>query len=167
MRFFASLWLRNLYPIWNAIPSTIQAFLSSDAKRKGLEILHQLERLAPDWTAVSARMKDLGFIWNEDPMGGALNFHQRPWVTTATGKGDCDDWAFVWRELAKPFGETHVFVAKKKGGGWHMLTILDNGVKAHLFSNLRHVRTTHSSNRKALENTFFGYDKTAYVVYLR
>lgn len=112
-------------------------------------------------------MLDLGFEWTKDPMGGALDFHQRPWITTATGKGDCDDWAYVWGELAKPFGDVRIFVAKEKGGGWHMMTILDDGVNAHLFSNLKHVRCTGSGNRKALENTFFGYDKTAYVVYLR
>ena len=44
--------------------------------------------------------------------------------------------------------------------------VVDDGITAHLFSNLQHVRSTPSHNRKALETTFFGYDKTEYVVYL-
>ena len=167
IRFFASIWLRNIYPIWNAIPSAIQAWLSSDVRSKGELVLENLAAIAPNWESVEAKMRDMGFKWNEDPVFGLLDFHQRPWVTAATGRGDCDDWAHVWKELAKPYGDVSVFVAKGKGRGWHMMTILDDGVTAHLFSNLRHVRSTNSRNRKALENTFYGYDKTSYIVYLR
>jgi hypothetical protein len=130
-------------------------------------ILRQLADVAPNWDMVAAKMAQLDFKWTEDPVGGLLDFHQRTWITAATRRGDCDDWAHVWKELAKPYGDVSVFVAKGKGRGWHMMTILDDGVTAHLFSNLRHVRSTSSTNRKALENTFYGYDKTSYIVYLR
>jgi hypothetical protein len=167
IRFLASLWLRYLYPIWNAVPSTIQACLSSDLKPRGRMALRQLEDLAPNWARVTAKMTDLRFKWSEAPMGGVFSFRQKPWITAATGEGGCDDWAFLWRELAKSFGDVSTFVAKEKGRGRHMMTILDDGTTSWLFSNLRCVRSTASGNRKALETTLLGYDKTAYVVYLR
>lgn len=167
MRFLADIWLRFGYPVWNWLPSAIQAWRLKNLKRSGDIVLDQLAVLAPNWMRISAKMADLNFRWTEDPIGGLLDFHQKPWVTVARGKGDCDDWAHVWKFLAKPYGKVDVFVAKGSGKGWHMMTILDDGVNAFLFSNLRLLRTTSSSNKKALETTFYGYDKTSYVVYLR
>jgi hypothetical protein len=158
--------MRFLYPIWNAVPSTIQSWLLSDLEQKGRLRLRQLAEAAPNWAEVSRKMESFGFKWSQDPLRGLLDFHQRTWITCARGEGDCDDWAHVWARIAKPFGEVRIFAAKERGGGWHMMSILDDGTNAYLFSNLLCIRTTPSGNKKALETTFYGYDKTKYIVYL-
>lgn len=166
IRLITSAWFRYVRPAWGVIPSAFQAWLSSDIEHRGLGVLRYLRTRAPRWGLVSSDMDQRGFSCDEVSLRW-FGFSQRPWITAASGCGRSDDWAYLWRDLAEMYGEVEIIVVKKKGGGLFMASILDDGVESHLFANLEHIRSTPSSNRKALENSLFGYDKTEYVIHMR
>lgn len=157
------IWLRYLYPVWNAIPAWVESWGYS--KSVGRDTQAILRALAPDVRAISAYMRGSGFEWTSDPLGGLLDFRSRAWVTCARKRGDCDDWAHLWCQLLKYSGKVEGLYNKKRGGGGHAMAIFSLNGKCHLLSNLNVRATVAEYEKDRLLTHFYGDDTSLSVLY--
>jgi len=154
MQALARFWYRYCYPIWNWLPSYIQSF-KYDSK-SGRSILAYFRDLAPDADAIAGQMTSHGFEWTKDPWDGKLNFHQKPWVTCARHKGDCDDWAHLWAAIFKYHAKKIEFLhTQKKGGGGHLMCVVTMDWNCYLFSNLNFARKVPVAQKDDLKTVFY------------
>ena len=154
MQSLARFWYRYCFPIWNWLPSYIQSFKYD--QKHGRSVLAYLRDLAPDATAISSQMAGHDFEWTEDPWGGKLNFHQKPWVTCARRKGDCDDWAHLWAAIFKYHADRIEFLhTQKNGGGAHLMCVVTMGRHCYLFSNIQFAKKVPVDQKEDLKTAFY------------
>jgi len=164
VRWLTWVWLKFLYPIWNAIPAWVESWKYD--KHKGRDLFLVLRGYAPDTYRISNHMDIYGFQWTQDPLGGLLDFHSLYWVTCARGKGDCDDWANLWYHLLKYSGKVQrVYTKKKNCLSGHAMVIFTRDGSCHLLSNLQEIACVPERNKQDLLKHFFGTETDYSVIY--
>jgi predicted transglutaminase-like cysteine proteinase len=156
-------WLHKLKDYtWNPIVSKIEETFWGRTSA-GDAIFNELRQMAPDVRAISLKVKTLGFVWSSDPLGGSLDYHSAPRVTCARKKGDCDDYAYLWKELLLPHGNVWILCTYSTDGRGHAMCVFERGNHFWLLSNLDVWKE--ASTREELTNCYFG-DKTKRSIYL-
>jgi len=158
LKFFNRLWCAYLECIWNWLPANIQALKYRKQKKEALEFLERLKKLAPNYSAISRLLVDERFQWDQDPLGGLLDFHQKPWVTCARKAGDCEDFAYLWAEILVDLDKTEKLVSVSKKLKGHMMCIHLTGDMCYLLSNLREIKHVHTELKTTLETEFYRED---------
>lgn len=148
------LWLREkiFNPIWANIESAFWG-----RTREGDARFLELRGKAPEIYAMAGLMTTMGFIWSQDPLGGNLDYHSFPRVTCARKKGDCDDYAFLWEELLRGYGQGWIMYTYTKTQG-HAMCVFELEGCFYLLSNISVYAT--AKTREELDKRFFGPETT-------
>lgn len=157
-------WLRRLKEYtWNPVISKVEeTFWGRTAA--GDAIFNELRQMAPNVASISLKLKALGFVWSSDPLSGYLDYHSAPRVTCARKKGDCDDYAYLWKELLLAHGNTWILCTYSTEGRGHAMCVFQVSPNFFmLLSNLDVWKT--APTREELTNCFYG-DKTKQSIYL-
>ncbi len=126
-------------PIFSSVVAAIESlFLRMYYDRakmiEGLEGLRESCRTAGD---LEDWYEEVGFAWKGDPLGGALDYASRPWVSFARKSGDCDDMAALAEQVLKgkypEVRRAQTNVSIRKG---HVIVVMrDNEDKWWMMSN--------------------------------
>jgi hypothetical protein len=98
-----------------------------------------------------------GFAYKAD----TYNWYQRPWVTAATKRGDCEDFAFLSYEILKKRTECKIVLCHGRREGkrrGHAFVIAKEGDKWRELSNTRFGNLY--DNKVEAAKSFYGKDTT-------
>jgi len=151
---FTHWWKEN---IWNPIIANIESALWGRTK-EGDALFSRLRAKAPEVYTIAGMLQANGFVWSSDPMGGSLDYHSFPRVTCARKRGDCDDYAFLWEELLRGYGECWIMYTYGKNGGHAMCVFKGTEGPFYLLSNLGVYST--AQRREAFDKSIFGSETT-------
>ena len=163
MKTLALLWHVYISQVINWIPANIQALFLTGKKQEGQTILRSLQDLAPNLQQISSFLADAGFVWSQDPLWGVLDFYQKAWVTCARKKGDCDDFAELWKQILKEKGKVETLVTVKKSFQAHKMVVFTKDGTCSLLSNMHLRKQVNEQDKDVLLNDFYG-DKTWFTI---
>ena len=108
---------------------------------------------------------NVGFQYEEDPLGGLIDFMSEPWVTVQKKAGDCDDTAVLTEYILRGRYEESGIMLIEEGGDGHAMFVYSLCSEWWYIPNMCEIRGPYDTLEDVARSVFSGYDHMSILNY--
>ena len=149
------LWFLIIFPAWSNGIGCLEALTRLDDRDAGTQRIADVREQVDEagiWPHVE---------WWSDKEDGVLDFASKPWVSAASGHGDCDDAMVLAEKILEGYETLRAFV--ESANGWHAVLIWRIGDYYGVISNMV-LFPWRAATPEAVVNMIFGSDTLDWVI---